>query len=454
MLALLQGEGLYTRAFAARGLGAVKATSAVDVLLPLAADIAREPVVGIEAVRALADLKARPAHSVLSQVLAHPGLAPALRVEVLTALGSTGTPEDADQLLDLLTDRSPHIRAAAFRALGALDGERLVTVLSGLDADPDWRVRAAVATTLGTLPPDGGARLLLGRADDADARVVAAVCTAIAAAKLPDAQPVLESKLQADDSVVRGAAAAALGELKLRAALEPLKAAYERSKGDASYGARAAALGALVAIDAGVAKPIVDEALRDKDWAVRVRAAALAKQIDPARDVAAAIRPAPTAMTPDTYAAPSVVAPPYSTHVYLDTDKGTVEIELSLLDAPLTAYNFAHLARQGSLDGLTIHRVVANFVVQDGDSRGDGEGGPGYTIRDELNQQPYLRGTVGMALDWADTGGSQYFITHSPQPHLDARYTVFGHVVAGMDIVDQLSVGEVVRRVRVWDGVQ
>ena len=67
-----------------------------------------------------------------------------------------------------------------------------------------------------------------------------------------------------------------------------------------------------------------------------------------------------------------------------------------------------------------------NFVVQDGDPRGDGEGGPGYTIRDEINQRPYLRGTVGMALDWEDTGGSQFFITHSPQPHLDGRYTVFG----------------------------
>ena len=85
------------------------------------------------------------------------------------------------------------------------------------------------------------------------------------------------------------------------------------------------------------------------------------------------------------------------------------------------------------------HRVVADFVVQGGDPRGDGEGGPGYTIRDEINQRPYLRGTVGMALDWADTGGSQFFITHSPQPHLDGRYTVFGQVVAGMDVVDAMQ---------------
>ena len=96
---------------------------------------------------------------------------------------------------------------------------------------------------------------------------------------------------------------------------------------------------------------------------------------------------------------------------------------------------------------------MPDFVVQGGDPRGDGEGGPGYTIRDEINQRPYMRGTVGMALDWADTGGSQFFITHSPQPHLDGRYTVFGRVVAGMDVVDRLTQWDMIRSVRVWDGV-
>jgi cyclophilin family peptidyl-prolyl cis-trans isomerase len=91
-------------------------------------------------------------------------------------------------------------------------------------------------------------------------------------------------------------------------------------------------------------------------------------------------------------------------------------------------------------------------VIQDGDPRGDGGGGPGYTIRDELNERPYLRGAVGMALDGPDTGGSQFFITHSPQPHLDAKYTVFGRVVKGMDVVDRIQQLDVIQRVRVWDG--
>ncbi len=185
---------------------------------------------------------------------------------------------------------------------------------------------------------------------------------------------------------------------------------------------------------------------------MRVKAAELLRGLDPSRDLDAEIRPAPSRFDGATYANPSVVAPPVSTHVYLDTDKGTIQIELEVLEAPLTVKTFTDLAREGYFGGVAIHRLVPNFVVQDGDPRGDGEGGPGYTIRDELNERPYLRGTVGMALDWADTGGSQFFITHSPQPHLDARYTVFGQVISGMDVVDKLAQGDFIRAVRVWNG--
>ena len=138
--------------------------------------------------------------------------------------------------------------------------------------------------------------------------------------------------------------------------------------------------------------------------------------------------------------------------MFIETAKGTIEFELAVLDAPQTSHSFVTLARKGFFNGLQVHRVVPNFVMQDGDPRGDGEGGPGYTIRDELTERPYLRGTVGMALSWRDTGGSQFFITHSPQPHLDGRYTAFGHVVNGMDVVDRIQVGDTIVRVRVWDG--
>ena len=165
------------------------------------------------------------------------------------------------------------------------------------------------------------------------------------------------------------------------------------------------------------------------------------------------MRPATAGAAVDDPAWRAMVAPPFSPHAYIETEKGTIEIELAVLDAPLTVRNFVTLARKGFFNGVAIHRVVHDFVVQGGDPRGDGEGGPGYTIRDEINQRPYLRGTVGMALDWRDTGGSQFFITHSPAPHLDARYTVFGFVVDGMDVVDRILPWDDIVRVRVRDGV-
>src|SRR5262249_2624171 len=130
----------------------------------------------------------------------------------------------------------------------------------------------------------------------------------------------------------------------------------------------------------------------------------------------------------------------------------SIQIELAAADAPLTVENFLSLARRGFFDGVAIHRVVPDFVVQGGDPRGDGEGGPGYTIRDEFSERPYLRGTIGLALaSWPDSAGGQFCITLSPQPQLDAKYAAFGVVTGGMEVVDQLEPWDIIRRVRVAD---
>ena len=134
----------------------------------------------------------------------------------------------------------------------------------------------------------------------------------------------------------------------------------------------------------------------------------------------------------------------------LTTAKGSFKIDLLPEDAPLTVDNFIKLARAGYYNGLEVHRVVANFVMQDGDPRGDGNGGPGWSIRCEMNMVPYERGAVGMALSGKDTGGSQWFATHSPQPHLDGGYTVFGRVnEVGMKVVDQIVRGDKILGVKV-----
>jgi len=131
------------------------------------------------------------------------------------------------------------------------------------------------------------------------------------------------------------------------------------------------------------------------------------------------------------------------------TDKGTVSWLMLGVDAPLTVYNFITLAQRGYFNKMRFHRVVPNFVAQGGDPRGDGNGGPGYAIRDELNRESYVRGAVGMALSGPDTGGSQFFMTLSPQPHLDGRYPLFARVVTGLAAMDGIAQGDLIQSVTV-----
>ncbi len=453
LIAFLGGDGRLGRAFAARGLGALKAAAGIGALVPVAEAWRTDPRPAVDAIRALGQIgEAEGAVPALARLLRARDLDPNLRREVVVALGELKDAASLNAMLDLATDPWPPMRIAALRAIQRIDPDTFIVTLSGLDADRHWSVRAALPPMIAALDPAIAGPKLATMLRDPDARVVAPVVAALATIKPPDIAAVLLQALKHDDLIVRATAAKAIGDLRIEGGQAALADAYRAGWRDAGYQARAAALGGLAAYGAA-ALPVLTEALGDKDWAVRVRAAGLIATLDPAFDAARAMRPAPT-RAPEPYADPQVVEPAVSPHVFLDTDKGTIEIELAVIEAPLTSANFLRLARQGFFAGLAVHRVVPDFVVQDGDNRGDGEGGPGYAIRDEVNRMPYLRGTVGMALDWADTGGSQFFITHSPQPHLDGRYTVFGRVVSGMDVVDRVQQGDVIRRVRTWDGVE
>jgi cyclophilin family peptidyl-prolyl cis-trans isomerase len=148
---------------------------------------------------------------------------------------------------------------------------------------------------------------------------------------------------------------------------------------------------------------------------------------------------------------PQPEVPVFTPRVFLHTRHGRIEIHLNIVEAPLASASFLDLARRGYFNGLAFHRVVPDFVIQGGDPRGDGNGGPGYLLRCEIGQRPYGRGTVGMALSGKDTGGSQFFVTHVPTPHLEGRYTVLGWVAGGMDAVDKMRQGDLIERVEVWD---
>ena len=137
----------------------------------------------------------------------------------------------------------------------------------------------------------------------------------------------------------------------------------------------------------------------------------------------------------------------------LTTDKGDIQLELYPANAPKTVNNFVFLARQGFYDGLKFHRVINNFMIQGGDPTGTGSGGPGYKFEDETYGNPlkHETGVISMANAGANTNGSQFFITHAPQPHLNGRHTVFGKVIEGQDIVNAIRQGDTIKSVTITE---
>jgi peptidyl-prolyl cis-trans isomerase B (cyclophilin B) len=138
----------------------------------------------------------------------------------------------------------------------------------------------------------------------------------------------------------------------------------------------------------------------------------------------------------------------------METSKGLIELELYPEFAPKTVNNFVFLAKEGYYDGVIFHRVINDFVIQGGDPTGTGAGGPGYKFEDEVQDNPLKHETkvISMANAGPNTNGSQFFITHSPQPHLDGKHTVFGKVISGEDVVDFIRQGDRMEKMDISEG--
>jgi peptidyl-prolyl cis-trans isomerase B (cyclophilin B) len=134
----------------------------------------------------------------------------------------------------------------------------------------------------------------------------------------------------------------------------------------------------------------------------------------------------------------------------METTKGTINLELFEKDAPGTVANFVKLAKKGFYDGVSFHRVIKNFMIQGGDPTGTGRGGPGYQIKCEINTQKHTPGTLSMAHAGKDTGGSQFFITHTATPHLDGVHTVFGRTT-DMNVVNAIQQGDKITSLKIVD---
>ena len=138
------------------------------------------------------------------------------------------------------------------------------------------------------------------------------------------------------------------------------------------------------------------------------------------------------------------IDPKKTYRVKIETSRGDIELELYLEHAPKTVNNFVFLTKQGFYDGVIFHRVINDFMIQGGDPTGTGTGGPGYKFEDEVDGNPLVHdtGVISMANSGPNTNGSQFFITHSPQPHLNGNHTVFGKVVEGQDVVNKIKQGD------------
>jgi cyclophilin family peptidyl-prolyl cis-trans isomerase len=154
---------------------------------------------------------------------------------------------------------------------------------------------------------------------------------------------------------------------------------------------------------------------------------------------------------------PEMQIDPSKTYVAtISTAKGDIVVQLDAKAAPLTVNNFVFLARQGFYDGLTFHRVEPGFVIQGGDPLGNGTGGPGYTVPAEI-QLPHVEGAIAMARRADEvnptraSSGSQFYITLAPTPFLDGAYTVFGHVIEGMDVVQSIAIGDVIEKITITE---
>lgn len=424
-----------------------------SVLVPLLDDA--DPNVRINALRAIGTYgDSSVARRVALRVDdAHPHV----RLQAIMSLATIGGPAAAEALEGVVrSSQADALRREALAGLGALDSTRFLAAVAPSQGSPAWRDRAAAAAGFAGI--EGRRATLL---DDPDPRVVVAGLGAWLGAVEgagPELAAVARRLASHPDAGVRTLAADAIAREPSLADLPLLAAMYQRASRDTIVDAEIAALGALAALartsDAArerVAATFLSRARAPERYVVRQWAR------DGWPEAAARWAPAHPIRTGRTLQDYREIARRFMAdtgtavrpQVVIETDqRGSLQIELLGPDAPLTVANFLALVDRRFFDGSAWHRVVPGFVVQDGDPRGDGWGGSGTPVRDELNHHRYDKPVLGMALSGPDTGTSQWFINLSPQPHLDGGYTIFGRVIGNSAALSRILPGDVIRTIR------
>ena len=438
---LLSDPGVQTRAFAAAALGRIADAASVPLLVNTLGDI--HPWVRTNAAVALA------------------------RVFEKTPAAAAGRAADLPRLFAALEDSDPGVRAATIDVVGfyvaqnyADARERLLSVRhNGTRAERELATRAVMrhigATAFtGRWPTDewqitrmleaNSAPTLRNRNRQHESPLVrSTVASTIPEALVYNEIETVRTLLNDPDVIVRANAIEKYGQSRVdddRIWFATLDDIELRERTSEMNDARLAAITALASRYRPQRPAKLRELLADPDpVARRVAADLIVEKLGEKRPQ---YTPLAVTRTPAEYE--EIVRwsrQPHTATIHLT--RGKIELALLPFDAPMTAWNFAQLAQKKFFDNTSFMRVVPNFVIQGGDPRNDMNGGPGYTIRDEINLQKYTRGAVGMALSGPDTGGSQFFIVHSPQPHLDGGYTIFARAYDGVtSVVDQTERGD------------
>ena len=448
-----------TRAYAVRALGRIGDPASLDTLLSALGD--PHQWVRTNAARAISAIAAKDPNALRRDGSDHD----AARVIAATNDPDSGTSAVAistlgdyakfdaaakSRLLAIAShSTTPWYRQLAIGAIARVFGEDHPALLNPfLATGRRWEKIELIQST--AEEPREGPEIRKRFTRDDDASVRAAVLAAIPDADVDAEIDLVRDGLADPDTIVRANAIdrfAKASKVDAKAKLDTLFDAESTSRKDSLDDARLSAIQAIARIESDRREIFLRSLLEDRDPVVR-RAAA-----DLIENALKQPRPQCTPLPIDRPLSDYVAIAKWASHRHTATLHTSVtDIQLVLLtrEAPMTAKNFADLAGKGYFDNTEFMRVVPNFVIQGGDPRNDMSGGPGYAIRDEINLEKYTRATVGMALSGPDTGGSQFFVTHSAQPHLDGGYTIFGRVydglTHGLDVIDR---GDTIRTIAI-----
>ncbi len=367
-----------------------------------------------------------------------------VRQQAIQAAGELGDLNTAMQIVEILQDNDDPFQTDALLALAKLSGQTAFPAVQIMAASPNPRHRLASAQACGSLGDFPGAiGILEFLSRDSVAMVRAEAVDLLLQLDSDTLNQRFIPLALADEDIML--VATACNKIVVDTLTSYIQRVFTRYRPDGDPDVKSSLLDCLIEFPIDLPKSdivteLANRALTDRDYSIRKRGQRLAEKYGVPYELR---KPYYESMvTVNNYDSIYTMWQDENPRIAITTARGTIELELYPDVAPKTVYNFLDLCRKGYYNDRVWHRVVPDFVIQDGCSRGDGWGGPGYEIRSEDNPKPYIRGALGMATAGKDTGGSQYFICQSPQPHLNGRYTLFGQVVAGMDIVDQALVGD------------